>query len=54
VHAALSPSAEELAWARRVREAIDAAGGGVASLDGRMVDAPVARLAERLLAQARD
>jgi len=52
VHAALSPSAEELAWARRVRAAIDAAGGGVANLDGRMVDAPVVRLAERLLAQA--
>ena len=50
VHAALSPSADELAWARRVIEAIQSAGGGVVSLDGRMVDAPVVRLAERLLA----
>jgi citrate lyase subunit beta/citryl-CoA lyase len=50
VHAALGPSADELAWARRVIEAIQSAGGGVVSLDGRMVDAPVVRLAERLLA----
>ena len=50
VHAGLGPTAQELAWARRVVEAIRAAGGGVVSLDGRMVDAPVVRLAERLLA----
>lgn len=50
VHAALGPTADELAWARRVIEAIQSAGGGVVSLDGRMVDAPVVRLAERLLA----
>jgi citrate lyase subunit beta/citryl-CoA lyase len=50
VHAALGPSRDELAWARRVIDAALAAGGGVASLDGRMVDAPVVRLAERLLA----
>lgn len=53
VHAALGPGAQELAWARRVVEAVAAAGGGVASLDGRMVDAPVVRQAERLLALAR-
>ncbi len=50
VHAALGPSVDELAWARRVIEATRASGGGVVSLDGRMVDAPVVRLAERLLA----
>ena len=50
VHAALGPSPDELAWARRVLDATHAAGGGVVSLDGRMVDAPVVRLAERLLA----
>lgn len=53
VHAAFGPGAQELAWARRVVEAVAAAGGGVASLDGRMVDAPVVRQAERLLALAR-
>ena len=52
VHAALGPGSDELAWARRVLDATRAAGGGVASLDGRMVDAPVVRLAERLLALA--
>jgi citrate lyase subunit beta/citryl-CoA lyase len=51
VHAALGPSAEQLAWAQRVNKAMHAAGGGVISLDGRMVDAPVLRLAQRLLAQ---
>ncbi|MDP9891613.1 citrate lyase subunit beta/citryl-CoA lyase [Variovorax boronicumulans] len=50
VHAALGPSADELVWARRVIDAVRSAGGGVVSLDGRMVDAPVVRLAERLLA----
>ena len=50
VHPALGPSSDELAWARRVLDATQAAGGGVVSLDGRMVDAPVVRLAERLLA----
>ncbi|XAH25943.1 CoA ester lyase [Xylophilus sp. GW821-FHT01B05] len=50
VEAAFAPSAEELQWARRVREGMQAAGGGVFRLDGRMVDAPVLRLAERLLA----
>ena len=50
VHAALGPSDDELAWAHRVLDATQAAGGGVVSLDGRMVDAPVVRLAERLLA----
>ncbi|QNK66601.1 HpcH/HpaI aldolase/citrate lyase family protein [Variovorax sp. PAMC26660] len=50
VHAALGPSPQELAWARRVIDATQSAGGGVVSLDGRMVDAPVVRLAQRLLA----
>ncbi len=52
VHAGFGPSAEELAWAHRVVQAVSNAGGGVASIEGRMVDAPVLRLAERLLAMA--
>lgn len=52
VNAAFTPSAEELDWARRVQAAFTAAGGGVFSLDGRMVDAPVLRLAQRTLAQS--
>lgn len=49
VNTAFSVTAAELDWAQRVMTAIDAAGGGVASLDGRMVDAPVMRHAQRLL-----
>jgi citrate lyase subunit beta / citryl-CoA lyase len=52
VNAAFSPSATEIDWARRVVAGFEAAGGGVFSLDGRMVDAPVLLLAQRTLAQA--
>ena len=52
VNAAFTPGAAEIEWARRVQAAFTAAGGGVFSLDGRMVDAPVLRLAQRTLAQA--
>lgn len=51
VNAAFAPSAAERDWARRVVRAVEAAGGGVCSLDGRMVDAPVLLLAQRTLAQ---
>jgi citrate lyase subunit beta/citryl-CoA lyase len=51
IHAAFSPSAEELAWARRVVEAFaSAAGQGAVALDGRMIDRPHLRQAERILA----
>lgn len=53
VNAGFAPSAAELEWARRVLAACEAASGGVLSLDGRMVDAPVLRLAQRTLAQGR-
>lgn len=52
VNAAFAPSALELDWARRVVEGFANAGGGVFSLDGRMVDMPVLLLAERTLARA--
>ena len=51
VNAAFAPSAAELDWAQRVVTAVEAAGGGVVSLDGRMVDTPVLLLAQRTLAQ---
>lgn len=56
VHRAFDPSEEEIRHARRVLTAIrhaEAEGAGVVSLDGRMVDAPVRRRAERVLARAR-
>jgi citrate lyase subunit beta/citryl-CoA lyase len=51
VHAAFAPTAEECAWARRVLQG--QAQGGVYSVDGKMVDAPVILLAEQLLQRAR-
>lgn len=50
VHAAFCPSEAERAWARRVLDAAENAQGGVCSLEGRMVDAPVIALARRVLA----
>jgi citrate lyase subunit beta/citryl-CoA lyase len=49
VHEGLAPSEAELDWARRVLLANAQAAGAVFQLDGRMVDAPVLRKAERLL-----
>ncbi|MNP36523.1 Citrate lyase subunit beta-like protein [compost metagenome] len=51
VHAALLPSAEELAWARRV---VEGAAAGVAAfqVDGALVDGPVIERARRLLQRA--
>lgn len=53
VHQALAPTEAELAWARRVVAADEAAQGAAVQLDGRMVDLPVVLQARRLLAQAR-
>lgn len=53
VNAALAPTAAELDWARRVVQASGGEKGGVFTLDGRMVDAPVVLLARRVLALAR-
>ncbi len=52
VHAALAPSAQELAWAQRVLQAWAASAGGAIQLDGKMVDRPVVLKAERITAQA--
>jgi citrate lyase subunit beta/citryl-CoA lyase len=51
VHAAMCPSAEEIAWARRVIAADEASSGAAVQLVGRMVDAPVVLLASRMLAR---
>lgn len=52
VHAVFSPSADETAWARRIVDAYQAAPRGALVVDGRMVDAPIVRQAERILARA--
>ncbi len=51
VNAAMSPSEDEVAWARRV---VDSRAEGAVRLDGQMVDAPVILKAESILARARD
>lgn len=52
VHAAFQPTASQCDWAQRVLVAEAAAGGGAFSVDGKMVDPPVLRLAHQLLALA--
>ena len=50
VHAAFRPSAEEVTWARRVVEALaQPSSAGAVAIDGRMVDRPHLRQAERIL-----
>ncbi len=52
VHQAFAPSEEEVAHARRVLEAFEAAetrGEGVIALDGQMIDAPVVARARKVL-----
>jgi len=51
IHAGLAPSASALDWARRVLAA-EAASPGAARLDGRMIDRPVVRQAQRTLQRA--
>ncbi|WP_309111561.1 aldolase/citrate lyase family protein [Saccharothrix sp.] len=50
INAALRPDPERLAHARRVTEAVRAADGGIAVLDGSMVGPPFARLARDTVA----
>ncbi|MEY3872345.1 MAG: hypothetical protein RLZZ296_1340 [Pseudomonadota bacterium] len=53
VHAAFAPTAAQIDWAQRVLQAEAAAGGGAFTVDGRMVDPPVLKLARQCLAMAR-
>ena len=52
VSKAFTPTEEELRWSNQVIEADKAAKGGVAKLNGRMIDRPVVLLAKRLLVLA--
>jgi citrate lyase subunit beta / citryl-CoA lyase len=52
VNAGFSPSAEELAWARRVLAAAEKSSGAAVAVDGKMVDKPVLLRAEALLREA--
>ena len=52
VNRCFSPGEEELAWARRVLEAAEAAGGAAVALDGKMIDRPVILRAQQVLNQS--
>lgn len=52
IHSVFNPSQQEIAWAHQVIQAIrqaEAEGSGVASLQGKMVDAPIVNRAERII-----
>ena len=49
VERAFAPSEDERAWARRVIDAAERAKGGVATVDGRMIDRPVVLRARAIL-----
>ncbi len=56
INQVFAPSPEEIAEARRLLDAHEAhqtAGSGVFTLDGNMVDRPMVRMAERVLAKAK-
>lgn len=52
VNSALTPGSQEIEWARRVLEASAKAQGAAFAVDGKMVDLPVLRRAQRLIEQA--
>ncbi|MEP7206797.1 MAG: CoA ester lyase [Casimicrobiaceae bacterium] len=52
VNTAFQPSADEIAWARRVVEADARAGGNAVAVDGGMVDRPVLLKARAILEEA--
>ncbi|WP_017931793.1 HpcH/HpaI aldolase/citrate lyase family protein [Robiginitomaculum antarcticum] len=49
IHAALAPSKDEVSHAQRVIAAYQSAGGNVALLDGKFIEAPVVKAAQRVL-----
>lgn len=50
IHAVFAPSADEIARAERIVAAYRASPNGLATVDGRLVEKPVVRAAERILA----
>jgi citrate lyase subunit beta/citryl-CoA lyase len=52
VNECFSPSAYEIAWAKRILDAADAAKGAAVALDGKMVDRPVILKAQEIMAAA--
>jgi citrate lyase subunit beta/citryl-CoA lyase len=52
VNAGFAPSADEVAWARRVLQAAASSNGAAVALDGKMVDRPVLLIAQQMLDEA--
>jgi citrate lyase subunit beta / citryl-CoA lyase len=52
VHAGFAPRAEEVAWARRVIDALASGPLGAIAVDGKLVDRPVALMAEAIVQEA--
>jgi citrate lyase subunit beta/citryl-CoA lyase len=52
VNACFEPTADEVAWAKRILDAAAAAGGAAVAVDGKMVDRPVIMKAEQILQEA--
>jgi citrate lyase subunit beta/citryl-CoA lyase len=52
VNACFAPTADEVAWARRVVDAFERAHGSAVQVDGRMVDRPVLLKAQAILKEA--
>jgi citrate lyase subunit beta/citryl-CoA lyase len=53
VNQCFRPTADEIAWARRVVDAAGAAAGGAVQVDGKMVDRPVLVKAQAILLESR-
>jgi citrate lyase subunit beta/citryl-CoA lyase len=49
VHRVFAPAEAEIAWARRVLQAAEAAQGAAVALDGKMIDRPVILSAQRII-----
>jgi len=54
INEAFTPSRSDVEWGKRVVAAFADAGGGVAALDGKMLDRPHLRGARRVLERARE
>jgi len=52
IQTAFSPDEDQVKWARRIIEAYEANEGGVLLVDGKLVERPVVRSAQRILATA--
>lgn len=52
VNECFRPTADDIAWAKRIVEAADVAKGGAVAVDGKMVDRPVILKAEEILRES--